>query len=76
MQRVTKRNPCPICGKPDWCLRAEDDSAAICQRISEGSVKQCGEAGYLHILRGTRRHSGCNQRFPCADARISTGCKR
>jgi hypothetical protein len=29
---------------------SEDGSAAICQRIQEGSVKKCGDAGYLHIL--------------------------
>jgi hypothetical protein len=50
MPRVTKQNPCPVCGKPDWCLVAEDGSAAICQRVQEGSVKRCGNAGYLHIL--------------------------
>ncbi len=50
MQRVTRDNICPICHKSDWCLIAEDGSAAICQRIEEGSVKSCGNAGYLHIL--------------------------
>lgn len=50
MVRVSKSNPCPICKKPDWCLVSEDGSAAICQRIQEGSVKKCGDAGYLHIL--------------------------
>jgi hypothetical protein len=56
MQRVTKARPCPICGKPDWCLVAEDGSAAICARIADGSVKKCGDAGCLHILEG--RHDG------------------
>jgi len=56
MIRVSRRQPCPICGKPDWCLIAEDGSAAICARIEEGSVKKCGDAGYLHILRN--RHNG------------------
>lgn len=41
---------CPICSKPDWCIVAEDGSAAICSRISEGSVKKAGKAGWLHIL--------------------------
>ena len=50
MPRVNKQNPCPVCGKPDWCLVAEDGSAAICKRIKDGSVKSCGDAGYLHIL--------------------------
>ncbi len=51
MKRVSRRNPCPICDKPDWCLVSPDGSAAICARISEGSCKHCGDAGYLHILR-------------------------
>ena len=51
MRRVSKRRPCLICGRPDWCLVAADESAAICARISDGSVKPCGEAGWLHILR-------------------------
>ena len=50
-RRVNRNMPCPVCGKPDWCLLASDGSAAICPRVSEGSIKQCGEAGYLHILR-------------------------
>lgn len=55
MHRVSKQEPCPICGKPDWCLTAPDNSAAICARIEEGSLKKCGDAGYLHILRN--RHN-------------------
>jgi len=51
MLRVKKNNPCPICGRPNWCLIAEDGSAAICSRISEGSVKKSGDAGFLHILK-------------------------
>jgi hypothetical protein len=56
MLRVSKRHLCPICGKSDWCLYSEDDSAAICARIGEGSVKQCGDAGWLHTLKN--RHNG------------------
>ena len=41
---------CPICGKPDWCLLAEDASAAICARIE--SPKKMGSAGWLHKLNG------------------------
>jgi hypothetical protein len=50
MRRVSKVNPCPICGKPDWCLVAKDKTAAICQRVKDGSIKSCGDAGWLHIL--------------------------
>jgi len=50
MKRVTKQTPCPVCGKPDWCLVAGDGSTAICARVKEGSTKRCGDAGYLHVL--------------------------
>ena len=46
--RVSRRHPCPVCGRPDWCLIADDDSAAICARME--SPKRCGEAGWLHRL--------------------------
>lgn len=59
MRRVSKQNPCPICCKPDWCLVTVDGSAVICPRVEEGSVKRCGEAGYLHILIDRHnRHNG------------------
>ncbi len=50
-KRVNKNEPCPICGKPDWCMVAGDQSAAICSRIA--SEKQIGRAGagWLHVLR-------------------------
>lgn len=58
-QRVSRRRPCPVCGKPDWCAYSgPDDSptAAICQRVE--SPKRAGEAGWLHVLRddGSPRH--------------------
>lgn len=51
MLRVTKSRPCPVCGKPDWCLVSEDGSAAICPRVSQNAVKRCGDGGWLHILK-------------------------
>lgn len=59
MERVTGAKPCPVCGKADWCLRRDDDSAAICQRVE--SAKRCGDAGWLHVLRDTPKvviHNG------------------
>jgi hypothetical protein len=67
MLRVSRRKPCPVCGRPDWCLVAEDGSAAICARIVEGSVKKCGEAGYLHIL--IDRHNGHDRHKRSANKR-------
>ena len=54
-ERVSRSRPCPVCGKPDWCLVSRDDPAnpsrAICQRID--SRRRWGEAGCLHIMRDT-----------------------
>jgi hypothetical protein len=54
-QRVTRARPCPICGRPDWCLYvgpAIDPEAVICPRVE--SAKRAGEAGWLHVLRRDR----------------------
>ena len=55
MLRTTDLNIlCPVCEKPDGCLVADDGSACICSRKSEGSVKKVGKGGFhggfLHIL--------------------------
>lgn len=52
--RVSRANPCPICGRQDWCLITgpeHDPTAAICARIE--SDKRVGDkgAGWLHRLR-------------------------
>jgi hypothetical protein len=44
--RVTRRTPCPICGKPDWCLIAQDGKRFICARAE--SPRRFGDAGWLH----------------------------
>lgn len=36
-QRVTRARPCLICGKPDWCSRASDDSISFCARVTAGA---------------------------------------
>ena len=48
--REVKRNePCPICGKPDWCGRS-DDGAIRCMRIADPPpgwrrLKTCSDGG-------------------------------
>jgi DNA primase len=51
---VNRKNPCPICGKPDNCSATEDGGAVICGRVSDGSVKEFRN-GWLHILRERER---------------------
>lgn len=44
---VSRTKPCPVCGKPDWCVHV--DGGTICPRTPEGSVRDLGDAGYLHL---------------------------
>jgi 5S rRNA maturation endonuclease (ribonuclease M5) len=46
--RVSRKRPCPICGKADWCLLDPNGRFAICPRTP--SPKRAGEAGYVHYL--------------------------
>ena len=36
-KRVSRSRPCLICGKPDWCSRAADESVSFCARITDGA---------------------------------------
>lgn len=51
LARVTRRDPCPICDKPDYCGFTEDGALAICMRVAEGAIKTTKNGGYLHRLR-------------------------
>src|ERR1044071_1444556 len=42
--RVSKKHPCAICRRPDWCTYT--DSVVCCMRIE--SEKQMGNGGWLH----------------------------
>ncbi|HJZ56573.1 MAG TPA: hypothetical protein VKE74_16525, partial [Gemmataceae bacterium] len=45
---VSRSRPCPVCGRPDWCLVTADEAACICPRTE--SPRWVGEAGYLYRL--------------------------
>lgn len=51
--RPSKETPCPICGKPDWCL-SDRETWALCQRTE--SKDRYGKAGWLHLLNGAGAH--------------------
>ena len=36
-QRVNRKRPCLICGKPDWCSRTADNSISFCARVTAGA---------------------------------------
>lgn len=51
LKRVTKKRPCPICGKPTWCSFREDEGLALCMRESAGSTSVARNGAYVHVLR-------------------------
>jgi hypothetical protein len=52
--RATKRRPCLICGKPDWCVYVRDESLSVCMRVADGALIS-GAKGLLE--RGLDRDS-------------------
>ena len=50
--RASEDIPCPICGKPDWCMvsaeNPDDPQAVLCGRVNQGATHEL-EAGFLHI---------------------------
>ena len=44
LERVSRSRPCPICGRPDWCVHV--DGGTICAR-NESTVR-AGGAGWFH----------------------------
>lgn len=53
--RVTKANPCPVCGHDSWCLISLDGETGLCMRQANDHPKQfrSGEVAYIHRLSGS-----------------------
>lgn len=49
---VSKKSPCPICKKPDWCGVSEDGTKAICMRASNSTPTKNG--GFLWVWENGR----------------------
>jgi hypothetical protein len=50
--RVSKPEPCPVCGKPDYCTRTTDGTAIRCMRVESAKPVEDrnGGIGWLHSL--------------------------
>jgi len=48
--RVNRRNPCPVCCKPDWCIVSQDGKAAICARVESDIPAGNKGAGWIDRL--------------------------
>ena len=46
---VSKREPCPICHKPDWCTVSNDGMMCVCRRVESPHPAKSG-MGWIHVL--------------------------
>lgn len=46
---VSKREPCPICHKPDWCTVSNDGMMCVCRRVESQHPAKSG-MGWVHVL--------------------------
>lgn len=53
-RRVSRHEPCPICGRPDWCLVALNSRYAVCMRVPSDHPAKGNNGGYIHYLDGGR----------------------
>lgn len=60
--RVTSDHPCPICGKPTWCMVSADETAVICPRTE--SDHDLGEAGYVHRFTTSEKQKKLRRTVP------------
>ena len=72
--KVSPGMPCPLCGRTKWCMVSAEDinnpPAIICG-TEEGSVCECGEGTYLHILRPEGiKNTHCETILPATDLPI------
>jgi len=81
-RKVSRRNPCPICGKPDWCMISPDGDIILCNRVE--SDKRSRGGGWLHESGATVFQFEKNIQIPALqepekpwfDAEIWWGCGR
>lgn len=50
--RCSKRHPCPVCGKHDWCCWLSTGEVFWCMRVSDAAVPGF-ERGKTHVAGGT-----------------------
>lgn len=53
-KRTSRAQPCPVCGRNDWCMVSANGAVAICPRTEEGATKYLDGSGYLHVLDPTQ----------------------
>lgn len=49
-KRVTRKHPCPICGKPDWCCYTADESVVLCMRVQNDHPSRGDAGGWVYRM--------------------------
>ena len=62
-QRVSRRSPCRICGKPDWCSTTKDHNIAFCARSVTNADRLSGK-GWGIFYYDSRRPSRSGYTLP------------
>ena len=60
--RVSRREPCPICQKPDWCGVSADGAVCHCMRVE--SANPCPSGGWFHFLVERPKREFAPRRMP------------
>src|SRR5260370_674383 len=56
-RKVTRKRPCRICHKPDWCGYSTDERTSICMRVSDGAKGTARNGGNIHVHNDVSRTS-------------------
>src|SRR5574341_635462 len=48
-RKVTRKRPCRICHKTDWCGYSTDERTSICMRVSDGAKGIARNGGNIHV---------------------------
>ena len=48
-RKVTRKRPCRICHKADWCGYSTDERTSICMRVSDGAKRTARNGGNIHV---------------------------
>lgn len=46
--RINKSNPCPVCGKTDWCEISSDGTTVYCMRVPSERPSKSPQGGWFH----------------------------
>ena len=65
--RVSRRRPCRVCGKSDWCSFTRDEEVSVCMRVSVGSIRMNSRGGFIHLHHDRLAAAGLDLRPPPDD---------